>query len=137
VTYPFRLAQHGPYHTHLVADTSAAAFDALRDLDFRAPHTTLIDGTGRAHTPFSADPEALRAYTLGAQVTDPYEFTASVEVALLEYAPDLLVHTGPGNTLGGVCGQVCAELGWRGVRTRDDFAAVQASDRPILVSMGL
>ena len=137
VTYPFRLAQHGPYHTHLVADTSTAAFQTLDDLEFRVPHTTLIDGMGRRHTPWSADTNVLKNYTLGAQVTDPYEFTSSVAVALVEHAPERIVHTGPGNTLGGVIGQICVDLGWRGMQSRDDFAAIQASDDPVLVSMGL
>ena len=103
--------------------------------EFRPPEITLIDGRGRRHTPWSTDPEELRAYTFGEQVVAPYDFTASVRVALREHAPDRLVCPGPGNTLGGVCGQILIEEGWRGTGSRADFDALQASDEPVLVSM--
>lgn len=135
VTYPFKLAQHGPYHTHLAAPVSADARNALAGLEFRVPEVTLIDGRGRRHTPWSTDLAALADYTFGAQVTTPYDFTATVRVALRELTPDRLVLPGPGNTLGGVCGQVlCAER-WRGVRTKADFQALQATDAPLVDSL--
>ena len=133
--YPFKLAQHGPYHTPLVSGVARRARERLGELAFRRPRVTLVDGRGRRFTPFSADPSELRAYTLGAQVDTPYDFTASVRVLLCEAAPDALVLPGPGNTLGGVCGQILCELGWRGLRTRADFEALQASERPIVRSL--
>ncbi len=135
VTYPFRLAQHGPYHTPLVSEVSRRARINLTEITFARPQTTLVDGRGVRFTPWSADLAALRDYTLGAQVDTTYDFTASVRVALLEFAPDLLVTPGPGNTLGGVCGQILIDAHWRGIRTRADFDRVQASDAPILLSM--
>ena len=134
-TYPLRLAQHGPYHTPLVRAVSEQARSRLAALGFRRPATTLVDGRGVRFTPWSTDVDALRAYTLGAQVDTPYDFTASVRVALHEHAPDRLVLPGPGNTLGGVCGQILIELGWRGIRSRDDFDALQSSGEPIVESM--
>ena len=58
-----------------------------------------------------------------------------VRVALREYAPDHLVLPGPGNSLGGICGQILVAEKWRGIGGRDDFERVQAGDRPIVVSM--
>jgi malonyl CoA-acyl carrier protein transacylase len=133
--YPFKLAQHGPYHTPLVSAVARRARERLGELGFRRPRVTLVDGRGRRFTPFSADPSELRAYTLGAQVDTPYDFTASVRVLLCEAAPDALVLPGPGNSLGGVCGQILCGLGWRGLRTRADFEALQASERPIVRSL--
>ena len=133
--YPFRLMQHGPYHTPLVADVAERARERLSSLAFRAPSTTLIDVRGARFTPWSTDASALAEYTLGAQITTPYDFTASVRVALREHAPDLLVCPGPGNTLGGVCGQILIEEGWRGTRSREDFDRAQQGQAPILVSM--
>ena len=133
--YPFRLMQHGAYHTKLVRGVAEQARAKLADLEFRAPTTTLVDGRGARFTPWSTDPAELAAYTLGPQVCEPFDFTASVRVALREHAPDRLVCPGPGNTLGGVCGQILAEEGWRGIRSREDFDRVQASESPILVSM--
>lgn len=134
-SYPFRLAQHGPYHTPLASSVAARAREQLARLEFRAPELPLIDGRGLCFTPAASDLDALRAYTLGAQIDTPYDFTASVRVATLEYAPERLVLPGPGNTLGGVCAQVLIALGWRGLATRADFEAVQASERPVLESL--
>jgi len=97
---------------------------------------TLVDGRGARWTPWSTDPAALREYTLGDQVVTPYRFATSVRVALREIAPDLLVLPGPGNSLGGVCGQLMVAEGYRGIRTRADFEAAQRSERPVLLSMG-
>lgn len=137
VTYPFKLAQHGPYHTHLAAPVAEAARAELAGLEFRAPDVTLIDGRGRRHTPWSADPSALAAYTFGAQVTTPYDFTATVRVALREYAPDRLVLPGPGNTLGGVVGQVLIEERWGGFDSKAAFLAAQASSTALVESLDL
>jgi len=133
--YPIRLAQHGPYHTPLAEPVAARARRELAGLEFQRPHTTLIDGHGRRHTPWSADQNQLRAYTFGAQVTQPYDFTASVRVALCEHAPERLTLLGPGNTLGGICGQILIETRWQGIHARDDFQRVQASDAPLVDSL--
>ena len=135
VTYPFRLAQHGPYHTPLVADVAAQAQDALDKIEFSAPQIALVDGLGRSHAPSSVDVDELCAYTLGAQITTPFDFTATVRTALREYAPEALVLPGPGNTLGGVCAHVMLSEGWAGQRTRADFEARQAGDAAVLESM--
>ena len=130
--YPLRLMQHGPYHTPLVQSVAKQARERLADLVFRAPQVTLIDGRGVCSTPWSTDPDELAGYTFGEQVVAPYDVTASVRVALREYAPDQIVCPGPGNTLGGVCGQVFVREGWRGVRARDDFdRAQQGTDAPL------
>jgi malonyl CoA-acyl carrier protein transacylase len=133
-SYPFRLVQHGPYHTPL-AEKVAEAARALERLDFRPPAVTLIDGRGARFTPWSADLRALRDYTLREQVVTPYDFTLSVRVALREHAPDHLVCPGPGNSLGGVCGQILVAEGWRGIHSRADFDRVQQGDSPVLISM--
>ncbi|MFN0007854.1 MAG: ACP S-malonyltransferase [Planctomycetota bacterium] len=133
--YPFRLMQHGAYHTPLVEGVAEEARRRLADLRFTAPKVTLVDGRGGRFTPWSTDPAELAAYTLGQQVSSPFDFTSSVRVALREHAPDRLVCPGPGNSLGGVCGQILVEEGWRGIRSREDFDRVQASEEPILVSM--
>ncbi|MDH4334449.1 MAG: ACP S-malonyltransferase [Chloroflexota bacterium] len=133
--FPLRLAMHGPYHTPLVAHVASAARERLADLRWRAPSATLIDGRGARWTPWSTDPAALRDYTLGEQVTTPYRFAVSVRVALCEEAPDVLVLPGPGNSLGGICGQLVVAEGYRGIRSREDFEAAQRSESPVVLSM--
>jgi malonyl CoA-acyl carrier protein transacylase len=133
--FPLRLAQHGPYHTPLVGHVAEAARVALDDLRWRPPRMTLVDGRGARWTPWSTDPAALRDYTLGEQLTTPFDFATSVTVLLREEAPDLLVLPGPGNSLGGICGQLVVAEGYRGIRTRAHFDAAQASDEPVVLSM--
>ncbi len=133
--YPARLAQHGPYHTPIAQPVAERASATLGRLDFKPPEITLIDGRGGRHSPWSTDPQALRAYTLGAQLVTPFSFSTSVRVALREDAPDHLVLPGPGNTLGGICGQILVAEGYRGIRRRDDFDRVQESDSPAVISM--
>ena len=134
-SYPFRLAQHGPYHTPLASGVGARAREALTDLEFRAPRIALVDGRGVRFTPTATDVDALRDYTLGAQVDTPYDFTTSVRVVLSEYAPARIVLPGPGNTLGGVVGQVLVRLGWRGIASRAGFERAQEGADPPLESI--
>jgi malonyl CoA-acyl carrier protein transacylase len=134
-SYPFRLAQHGPYHTPLASSVAARAREQLARLAFRAPRVPLVDGRGVRFTPTATDIEALRAYTLGAQVDTPYAFTTSVCVVVREYAPERLVLPGPGNTLGGVTAQILIELGWRGLTSRADFEQLQANAAPVVESL--
>ena len=96
---------------------------------------TLIDGRGARFTPWATDPVELAWYTLGEQIVTPYRSAASARVALREYAPELLVLTGPGNTLGGVTGQLVVAEGYHGLRTRADFESSQAAGSPLVLSM--
>lgn len=133
--FPQRLKQHGPYHTPLLETVAQKARAQLDRLEFRAPEFALIDGRGARFSPWSADTAALKEYTLGPQITTPFDFTKSVRVALREYAPDLVALPGPGNPLGGICGQIAVAEGWRGMATRADFERIQESDTPLVWSM--
>lgn len=133
--YPFRLVGHGPYHTPLVQPVADKARAQLARLAWGKPRVTLIDGSGKRHTPWSASPEALRDYTLGPELTTPYDVTLSVRVGLREFAPERIVLPGPGNPLGSICGQILIEEGWRGLRSRADFDAAQASTSPLVHSL--
>jgi [acyl-carrier-protein] S-malonyltransferase len=133
--FPARLALHDPSHTPLVRHVAEAAAARLAGLRWQPPTVTLIDGRGVRFTPWSADPAALAAYTLGEQLTTPYRFATALRVALREYAPEAVVLPGPGNSLGGICGQVIVAEGHRGLRTRAAFEEAQAGSRPILLSI--
>ncbi|MFT4541037.1 MAG: [acyl-carrier-protein] S-malonyltransferase [Planctomycetota bacterium] len=122
--YPIRLLQHGPYHTVWQMAAAQKGDQLLQDLEFHAPKVTMIDGRGRRYTPWSADPAKLREYTFGPQVVTPYNFTVSVKAALREYAPDGIVLPGPGNSLGGICGQILVAEGYAGIRSKS--AAIES-----------
>lgn len=136
-TFPTRLPMHSAFHTPLLADTAARAQADLASLRFRAPGVPLIDGSGTIARPGWADPEALRDYTLGAQVTTPYDFALGVHTALHYCGPDVVILLGPGNGLGGAVARLLITLGWRGARDRASFDAIQASDDPMLLSFGV
>jgi len=133
--FPLRLALHGPYHSPLLSGVAKAAAERFSGLGWSAPSLTLIDGRGARFTPWATDPADLARYTLGEQLITPYDFAAGARVALREYAPQVLVLTGPGNTLGGVAGQLVVAEGYHGLRTRADFESAQAGDSPLVLSM--
>jgi hypothetical protein len=108
----------------------------LGDLAMTRPRVPLVDGLGRVHRPWSADPDLMLDYTLGAQVTDPYNFTESLVVALHHTAPDVVVLLGPGNSLGGPVAATLVQVGWNGARTRDELVALQ-QERPSLLSFAV
>lgn len=133
-TFPLRLPLHSAFHTPVMTETAERAIADLADLPFRAPLVPLVDGTGRVWRPRISDPSALLFYTLGPQVTEPFDFTAAVRVGLREYAPDLVVLLGPGNPLGSIVAQILIAEGWSGLRSREDFMKRQETD-PLVVAM--
>ena len=136
-TFPIQLPMHSAFHTSLMAATSERAFTDLAGLGFGAPTLPLVDGRGHVFRPEWADPTALRDYTLGHQVVRPFDFTTAVHTALQHCAPDVVIALGPGNALGGPLARILVETGWRGVASRADFDAAQASEEPMLLSFGV
>lgn len=133
--FPMRLSNHAAFHTALQAPVAEQGRAALGPDLFGTPEIPLIDGRGAIWWPGATDPERLRDYTLGHQVTEPYDFTRAVAVAAREFAPDLFIVTGPGTTLGGAVAQSLILAGWRGMGGKPDFQTRQAA-APILIAMG-
>jgi acyl transferase domain-containing protein len=121
--FPFRLAGHGPFHTRLCASTAQQATAALADLPIGMPQCHLINGFGNVHTPWSADPRQLLAYTTGAQVLETFDFTACVRTAMREFQPDALLCAGPGTSLRAPVGHCVLAEGWRGLRSKQALFA--------------
>ncbi|MGI6247403.1 MAG: ACP S-malonyltransferase [Pseudochelatococcus sp.] len=134
--FPMRLANHAAFHTALQEPVAERGRAMLDHGLFGQPRLPLVDGRGAIWWPHASDPAALRDYTLGAQVTQPYDFTRAVVTAAREFAPDLFIVTGPGTTLGGAVAQSLIRAGWRDMRAKTDFQRLQESD-PVLVSMGI
>lgn len=131
---PMLLPLHSAFHTPLMAATSDRAFADLRNLPFQAPRVPLVDGRGVVFHPRTADPASLRDYTLGEQVTQPYDFTSSLVVALREFAPDRIVLLGPGGNLGGPVAQTLIREGWKQYSGRANFIERQAAV-PFVIAM--
>jgi len=133
--YPFQLARHSAFHTHIMRDTSSRALYQLNGLTWGQPKIPTIDGRGYIWRPQRTDFGDLQDYTLGHQVVEPYDFSASLRVALREYNPDHLVLLGPGETMGGAIAQVIIAEGWRGIDSKSAFIAAQKDKAPPLISM--
>jgi malonyl CoA-acyl carrier protein transacylase len=134
--YPMNLFNHAAFHTPLIKDVSEKAKSTFSAEFFSAPEIPLIDGLGKVWQPYSTDINALYQYTLGAQVTEPYNFTKAIEVAIKEFAPDKLIILGPGATLGGAVAQSLIKQNWLGLTEKNDFIAQQKSE-PFVLAMGL
>ncbi|MEO1202205.1 MAG: ACP S-malonyltransferase [Pseudomonadota bacterium] len=134
--YPMRLPNHAAFHTALQQPVSEHGRERLAGIDFHQPTHPLIDGRGHTWWPDASDLDALKSYTFGQQVTEPYDFTAAIHAAAREFAPDLFIVTGPGNSLGGAVAQALILCEWRGQKNKADFKALQASE-PFLISMGM
>ncbi len=134
--FPLRLANHAAFHTRLQVPVAAAGRERLSPDLFRQPALPLIDGRGAVWWPGAVDVAALWDYTLGQQVTTPYDFTAAIRIAAREFAPDLFIVTGPGTTLGGAVAQSLILANWRGMHSKSGFQSQQLAN-PLLVSMEL
>ncbi|MDZ4312978.1 MAG: ACP S-malonyltransferase [Cypionkella sp.] len=134
--FPMRLANHAAFHTALQAPVAAQGRTALPATLFQHPQKPLIDGRGSIWWPGATHTADLYDYTLGHQVTEPYDFTAAIRTAAREFAPDLFIIAGPGTTLGGAVAQSLILANWQGLSSKADFQARQAAN-PLLISMGL
>jgi len=133
--YPLRLPNHAAFHTALQEPVAAEGRARLHADLFGTPKIPLIDGRGAIWWPGSSDTAALRDYTLGAQVTETYDFSHAIQVAAREFAPDAFILTGPGATLGGAIAQSLIAIDWEGMDSKTAFQTRQ-SDNPVLISMG-
>jgi len=134
--YPMNLFNHAAFHTPLLTNISAKAKTLLSSDLFQSPKVPLIDGLGHIWQPYATDTNALFDYTLGKQVTEPYNFSKAVEVALKEYSPDKLIILGPGATLGGAVAQCLIEHHWLDLSCKADFIDLQKQE-PFILSMGI
>ncbi len=133
--YPLRLPNHAGFHTALQEPVAAEGRARLGPELFGSPNTPLIDGRGAIWWPRVTDTKELRDYTLGAQVTETYDFSHAIHVAAREFAPDVFIVTGPGATLGGAIAQSLIAIDWEGVDSKAAFQKRQSVNR-VLVSMG-
>ncbi|WP_170453066.1 ACP S-malonyltransferase [Ruegeria arenilitoris] len=133
--FPMRLANHAAFHTRLQAPVAQEGRRQLPATLFTQPDLPMIDGRGKIWWPGATDTGALWDFTLGHQVTEPYDFTRAVQTAAREFAPDLFIVTGPGATLGGAVAQSLVLANWRGMSDKESFQALQAQD-PFLIALG-
>ena len=134
--FPLRLMHHAAFHSPLLNHIVPIARAENQSSDFGRGDIPAIDGQGRIWSPGAFSRAAIYDYTLGAQLTDNYDFTRAVQVAAAEFAPDTIIVLGPGTSLGAPTIQALIASGWRGLSGKADFQARQ-QDAPILISMGM
>ena len=134
--YPLRLPNHAAFHTALQEPVAALGRARLGVELFGTPAVPLIDGRGHIWRPGEVRAAELRDYTLGHQVTEPYDFARAIRTGVREFAPDVIIVTGPGTTLGGAVAQTLIGDRWHGLASKADFVAAQA-ELPFVVSMGM
>ncbi len=132
---PMRLANHGPFHTPLMQESSDRALASLPAELFGSPAVPMVDGRGHIWRPHASAREALWRYTFTTQILETYDFTRAIQVAVREFAPDRIILLGPGDTLGGAIAQSLIAIGWQGLESKGDFQERQQRD-PLLLSMG-
>lgn len=132
--FPLRLGNHAAFHTALQTPVAAKGRAALPESLFQQPQKPLIDGRGHVWWPGAATTAALRDYTLGHQVVEPYDFTAAIRSAAREFAPDYFIVPGPGTTLGGAVAQSLIRANWRGMSNKAEFESLQDRE-PFLIAM--
>ncbi|CAB0151510.1 hypothetical protein PSI9734_01898 [Pseudidiomarina piscicola] len=135
--FPMLLPGHAAFHTKLMQGAAEQAQETWPIAAFQAPQTPLVDGRGYQWLTPTADMPALHSYTLGHQVTETYDFSKAVQVAVKDYAPDHIILLGPGNGLGGAVAQALIAIGWQGLSDKADFSARQEAELPYVISMGM
>jgi len=134
--YPFQLNQHAAFHSALLGHIPEMARQALPASLFGNTNLPLIDGRGKIWQPGVYDPDALYRYTLDHQIRETYDFSAAIEVALKEFAPDKLIILGPGTTLGPPVAQTLIQHGWMDLHNKAEFISLQKTE-PFVLSMGI
>lgn len=135
--FPMILPGHAAFHSPLMSDASEGALKHWSVDTFSQPKTPLVDGRGVIWEPGAVNKETLKHYTFGHQVTECYDYSRAIRVALREFAPDKLLLLGPGNSLGGATGQALVAMDWRGINSKDAFSAVQEGSNAPVISLGL
>ena len=134
--YPFQIPYHAAFHTSLMHEISAKGFEKIPKSFFSKPSIPIIDGKGCIWSQYGTDPQELYKYTIGSQVTEAFSFTKSITTALKEFCPDKLIALGPGNSLGGVIGQIIIKNKWNSIESKKSFISKQENN-PFLISMGI
>ncbi|MCH8501090.1 MAG: malonyl CoA-ACP transacylase [Aliidiomarina sp.] len=140
--YPLVLPGHSAFHTSLMADASKKALEVFAKDFFSAPKVPMIDGRGVIWQPLGTDVEALRQYTLVHQVCETYDFSQAILTGVKELAPDVIILTGPGATMGGAVAQALIAEGWHEMHSKADFIAQQKDaqakeEYPYIISLGM
>jgi [acyl-carrier-protein] S-malonyltransferase len=131
--FPMLLQGHAAFHSPLMQQASEAALAKFQPEAWQQPSLPLIDGSGRIWPAGHNNLALLQRYTFGTQVSQCYNFTQAIQLAVKEFAPDHIILLGPGQNLGGAVAQSLIDIGWRGMKCKQDFVDLQQSAQPFLI----
>jgi [acyl-carrier-protein] S-malonyltransferase len=135
--FPLLLPGHAAFHSSLMLPAAEQAQASWSEQYFATPQLPLIDGRGVIWPGNLANAAALKAYTLGQQVTETFHFSRALQVAVKEFAPEHIILLGPGSGLGSAVAQSLIAINWQGFNSKQDFIADQQTELPYVLSMGL
>jgi [acyl-carrier-protein] S-malonyltransferase len=135
--FPLLLPGHAGFHTRLMQYAADKALTLWPAEKFNQPQLPLVDGRGQIWPGHGANLNQLQQYTLQYQVTQGYDFSLALQVAVKEFAPEHIILLGPGAGLGGAVAQSLIQINWQGFTSKQDFVAAQQSELPYVLSMGL
>lgn len=133
--FPLRLVNHAAFHSALQEPVAEQGRDAHGQALFGNCRIPMIDGRGMIWWPHSYAAQDLYSYTLGHQITEPYDFSAAIRVAARSFAPDAFIVLGPGDTMGSSVAQSLIAIEWRGLDSKVAFQNRQTA-QPVILSMG-
>lgn len=133
--YPLKLPGHSAFHTPLLNPLSHKAKKTFEYNLFNRPNCPLIDGMGKIWNPYSTSTYDLWDYTLGDQVSRPYNYSLALEVLIKEFAPEYIFLAGPGVSMGGATAQVIIEKNLKNFINKTEFKNTQ-SVSPYLINLG-
>ena len=132
--FPRRLKNHSAFHSELLSHVAESAAELLDKSIFASSSIPMIDGRGHIWYPHCYENHELHDYTLSYQITNLYDFTRAIHVAALEFAPDVFITTGPGDSLRRAIAESLIMIKWRGMNSKDDFERADKKNRVVLHS---
>lgn len=134
--FPFQLLNHSAFHSSILKHIPEMAMSHLSKRLFDEVKIPLVDGRGKIWRQGAFNLDEIYDYTFNHQITQPYNFSAAIEVCVKEFSPDKLIVLGPGTTLGPPVAQQLIDLSWLNLDSKDSFVS-QQKDNPFLLSMGI
>ncbi len=131
--FPLRLKNHAAFHTPMLAHITAEASELFDESLFTSSEIPMVDGRGAIWYPHCYDHHALHDYTLRYQITEPYFFSKAIQVAAMEFAPDVFITVGPGDSLRKAIAESLIMINWRDIGCRKEFET-QEKKAPIIIS---
>ncbi len=134
--FPLRLKNHAAFHTSMLSHIAVEASELIAESLFTSSEIPMVDGRGAIWYPHCYDHHSLYDYTLRHQIIAPYFFSKAIQVAAMEFAPDVFITVGPGDSLRKAIAESLVMINWKDIGCREEFEN-QEKKEPIIISSGV